>query len=83
MIAESANLTDFLRPTQVLDCATPAVREQAYEVVSGQSGDVDRAKVLFEWVRDQFFREQNSFFENQANYINQQTELRRLMGFVE
>lgn len=44
-------------------------------------GRADEAKL--EQVRDQFFREQDSFFENQANYINQQTELRRLMGFVE
>ena len=44
-------------------------------------GKADEAKL--EQVRDQFFREQDSLFNNQANYINQQTELRRLMGFVE
>ena len=44
-------------------------------------GRADEAKL--EQVRDQFFREQDNLFDNQANYINRQTELRRLMGFVE
>jgi len=52
MKAESANLTEFLQATPVLDCDTPAVRERACEIASGRSGDVERAKALFEWVRD-------------------------------
>ena len=44
-------------------------------------GRADEAKL--EQVRDQFFKEQDNLFDNQANYINRQTELRRLMGFVE
>ena len=44
-------------------------------------GRADEAKL--EQVRDQFFSEQDDLFDDQANYINRQTELRRLMGFVE
>ena len=44
-------------------------------------GRADEAKL--EQVRDQFFNEQDDLFDDQANYINRQTELRRLMGFVE
>ena len=46
-----------------------------------EKGQADEAKL--EQVRDQFFREQDSLFNNQATYINRQTDLRRLMGFVE
>ena len=44
-------------------------------------GKADEAKL--EQVRDQFFREQDRFFVNQATYINRQASLRRLMGYVE
>jgi outer membrane protein TolC len=46
-----------------------------------EKGRADEAKL--EQVRDQFFTEQDDLFENQADYINRQTELRRLMGYVE
>ena len=44
-------------------------------------GKADEAKL--EQVRDQFFREQDRLFGNQATHINRQASLRRLMGFTE
>jgi hypothetical protein len=46
-------------------------------------GQKRRERARLEQVRDQFFSEQDDLFDDQANYINRQTELRRLMGFVE
>ena len=38
---------------------------------------------FFENVRNQFFDEQDRLFGDQANYIERQANLRRLMGYFE
>lgn len=43
---------EYLRPTSVIDADDPAVRERAHRITAGLVTDVDRARALYEWVRD-------------------------------
>jgi transglutaminase-like putative cysteine protease len=50
---ESNNLDDYLTSTSVVDWDNPAVSNKAREIAGGKSSDIEIAKALFEWVRDQ------------------------------
>jgi transglutaminase-like putative cysteine protease len=49
----SHNLQDYLEATQVIDWHHPAVRDASSDIVAGRRDEVEKAHVLFEWVRDQ------------------------------
>lgn len=49
---ESAQLTDYLQPSAVVDADHPAIAPLVQSLVAGLSTSVDRARVLYEWVRD-------------------------------
>jgi transglutaminase-like putative cysteine protease len=49
---ESPQLTDYLRPSAVVDCDHPAVAAQAQSLVEEAASTVDQARILYEWVRD-------------------------------
>lgn len=50
---ESPLLEDYLRPTAIIDADHPAVRAVAHQVASSSANDVERARRLFEFVRDE------------------------------
>ena len=52
MKLESADLSDYLLSTPVIDVESPGIREKALELIDGMESDVDQARALFEWVRD-------------------------------
>ncbi|HTG81448.1 MAG TPA: transglutaminase-like domain-containing protein, partial [Geobacteraceae bacterium] len=52
MKLESENLADYLVSDAIVDWRTPAVREKALELTRSIPGDVEKARVLYEWVRD-------------------------------
>jgi len=49
---QMADLCCYLRPTRVVDWDCPAVRDRAEALVAGHHSDTDRARALYEWVRD-------------------------------
>lgn len=52
-IPESRNLQDYLECTEIIDWRTYNVRLLADVLVAGASSDVEKAKCLYEWVRDE------------------------------
>ncbi|MBE9157344.1 transglutaminase family protein [Nodosilinea sp. LEGE 06152] len=49
---ESPRLTDYLRPSAVVNADHPAIAAQAQSLVEGAASTVDQAQILYEWVRD-------------------------------
>lgn len=47
------DLYDYLAASDVVDWGDSAVQERALELTAGIPSDVEQARVLFEWVRDQ------------------------------
>ncbi len=58
-----------------------ARRRLSITQILSEKGQVD--EVRMDQVRDQFFNDQNRLFENQAEFIRRQANLRRLMGFIQ
>ena len=52
MRAVSNHLQDYLAATDVIDWQHPAVRDASSDIVAGQCDEVEKARCLFEWVRD-------------------------------
>lgn len=52
MHPETENLSDYLISDSVVDWKTPAVREKAIELTRPFSSEVDKARCLYDWVRD-------------------------------
>lgn len=53
MKPESAKPSDYLAATEVVTADDPLIAAQARELITGASTDVEQARRLFEWVRDQ------------------------------
>jgi transglutaminase-like putative cysteine protease len=49
---ESANWADYLASDDIIDWRRPEVLAKAKELTAAMATDVDRARCLFEWVRD-------------------------------
>jgi transglutaminase-like putative cysteine protease len=52
MYPESDELRDYLVSDDIIDWQTPAVRKKALELTQSLTGEIDKARVLYEWVRD-------------------------------
>lgn len=52
MYPESDDLNDYLSSDSVIDWQAPAVRQKALELTASLTGEVDKARCLYEWVRD-------------------------------
>ncbi len=52
MDLESENLNDYLVSDAIVDWQTPAVRQKALDLTRSIPGDVEKARCLYEWVRD-------------------------------
>lgn len=52
MYPEADDLDDYLVSDTVVDWKNPDVMQKAYELTQSLSGEVDKAKCLYEWVRD-------------------------------
>jgi hypothetical protein len=52
-IPESGSVEDYLESSQIIDWHTPAVASLAWALAAGLDSDVDKAKRLYEWVRDE------------------------------
>ena len=52
MYPESDESADYLLSDPIIDWQTPAVRQKALELTSSLSDEVDKARCLYEWVRD-------------------------------
>ncbi len=52
MILESSNIEDYLMVTPVIDWNNQDLQRRTSEITQGLTTDVDKAKRLFEWVRD-------------------------------
>ena len=50
---ESNSLQDYLESSEIIDWHTPDIRLLADVLVAGACSDVDKAKRLYEWVRDE------------------------------
>jgi Transglutaminase-like superfamily len=46
------NLSEFLQETRYCDCGNPAIMNLAHELTRNCSNDIERAIILFEYVRD-------------------------------
>jgi transglutaminase-like putative cysteine protease len=53
MKPESSNLNDYLVADDVVDWKNPVVQAKAQTIVAGAAGDIEKARLLFEWVRDE------------------------------
>jgi transglutaminase-like putative cysteine protease len=53
MKPESSKLDDYLAADEVVDWKQPAVQAKAEAIVTGVTGDIEKARLLFEWVRDE------------------------------
>jgi transglutaminase-like putative cysteine protease len=53
MYPESDDLNDYLAADAVIDWQRPEVRQKALELTQSLESDVDKARCLYEWVRDQ------------------------------
>ncbi len=49
---ESPDLQDHLKSTRVIDRQTPDVQQAAKSLGAGVASDVEKARRLYEWVRD-------------------------------
>jgi transglutaminase-like putative cysteine protease len=54
--AEPAELERFLRPTKLLP-TDGIVKETATQITKGASGDVEKARAIYEWIVDNTFRD--------------------------
>jgi transglutaminase-like putative cysteine protease len=52
MYPESDELSDYLVSDAIIDWQTPAVRQKALELTAALADEVDKARCLYEWVRD-------------------------------
>jgi len=52
MILQSNNLDDYLKATPVVDWNNANIQQKTYEITLGAASEIDKAKRLFEWVRD-------------------------------
>lgn len=52
MYPESDDLNDYLVSDTIVDWQTPAVRQKALELTLSLSDEVDKARRMYEWVRD-------------------------------
>lgn len=52
MYPESDDLSDYLLSDTIIDWQTPAVRQKALELTASLADEVDKARCLYEWVRD-------------------------------
>ena len=52
-VVERPELDRYLEDTIVIDWQTPPIPERALELVRGAEGEVERARRLYEWVRDE------------------------------
>lgn len=52
MYTESDDLNDYLVSDAIIDWQTPAVRQKALELTGSLSDEVNKARCLYEWVRD-------------------------------
>src|SRR4030042_5204645 len=53
MKPESSNLDNYLVADDVVDWKHPAIQEKAQKIGAGVANDVEKARLLFEWVRDE------------------------------
>lgn len=52
MYPESDDLNDYLLSDPIIDWQTPAVRQKALELTASLTDEVEKARCLYEWVRD-------------------------------
>lgn len=50
---ESNNINDYLASTKIIDWSNPSVIKKAEEVTKGQTTEIDKARCLYHWVRDE------------------------------
>ena len=53
MIAESDNLGDYLKSTPIIDADNPLIIKKTRQIVGEVSSDIEKGRMLFEWVRDE------------------------------
>ncbi len=52
MNLESNNLEDYLVSDEIVDWESPNIRQKAFDLTRSISHEVDKARFLYEWVRD-------------------------------
>ena len=52
MNPESENLDDYLVSDPIVDWKTPAVRQMALDLTRSIADEIEKARCLYEWVRD-------------------------------
>lgn len=52
MKLQSPHLTDYLKHTPIIDWEVPAIIEQTQAITRSLTHDTEKARALFEWVRD-------------------------------
>jgi transglutaminase-like putative cysteine protease len=53
ILPETANLEEYLQSSEIIDWHTPEVASQAHALVAGLNSEIDKAKRLYQWVRDE------------------------------
>ena len=63
MKPETDNLTRYLATTEVVDTCSPVILALARHLTDGMESDVDQAKRLYEWVRDEIPHSKDGGYE--------------------
>ncbi len=50
---ESENINDYMASTKIIDWQTPSIIEKAEKITKGKTSEIDKARSLYEWVRDE------------------------------
>ncbi len=53
MKPESKHIEDYLKYDSVIDWKNPSIQEKAEEIVNDATNEADKAKLIYEWVRDE------------------------------
>ncbi|MHA1723670.1 MAG: transglutaminase-like domain-containing protein [Promethearchaeota archaeon] len=75
------DLTIFLRPTEFLDHDKKIVRETAFEITKGLNDEVEKAKKLFYFVRDEIKYNMYTYMPKFKSNLKASVTLRRGYGF--
>ncbi len=53
MKPESKNIEDYLKYDSVIDWNNPPIQQKAEEIISDATNEIDKARLIYEWVRDE------------------------------
>lgn len=74
-------MEEYLRPTDVVDCNSPEIREKSISLISKKEGDPEKAKALFYFVRDEISYKIAIFRDMERERFRASSTLKQGYGF--